>query len=98
MFTFISFLDDVHFPRAPDDSQRYRCDSNASLFVYNPQTRRVHFVNNGHCLVFNRMQYHYRPTTDYRTIEVLKSIDCKRAVNNESTQNRTSFYFTNRWI
>jgi hypothetical protein len=85
MFTFISFLDDVYFPRARDESQRYRCGSNSSLFVYNPQTRRVHLVSNGHCLVVNRMSYHYRASIDYRMIRILKSIDCKRAARNEST-------------
>jgi len=77
--------DDVYFPRAPDESQRYRCDSNSSVFVYSPQTRRVHLVSNGHCLVVNRMSYHYRASKDYPTIRILKSIDCKRAAANEST-------------
>jgi len=85
MFTFMSFLDDVYFPVAPDGSQRYHCDSNSSLFMYNPQTRRVHLVSNGHCLVVNRMSYHYHASKDYPTIRILKSIDCKRAAVNEST-------------
>jgi hypothetical protein len=85
MFTFISFLDDVYFPRAPDESQRYRCDSNSSLFMYSPQTRRVHLVSNGHCLVVNRMSYHDGASTDYPMNRILKSIDCKRAAVNEST-------------
>ena len=85
IFTFISFLDDVYFPRAPDESQRYHCDSNSSLFIYNPETRRVHLVSNGHCLVVNRMSYHYHASRDYPTIRILKSIDCKRAAVNEST-------------
>jgi hypothetical protein len=85
MFTFISFLDDVYFPHAYDESQRYRCGSNSSLFMYSPQTRRVHLISNGHCLVVNRMSYHYRASTDYPTLRILKLIDCKRAAQNEST-------------
>ncbi len=81
----MSFLDDVYFPRAPDGSQRYHCDNNSSLFMYNPQTRRVHLVSNGHCLVVNRMSYHYHASKDYPTIRTLKSIDCKQAAVNEST-------------
>ena len=83
--SFISFLDDVYFPRAPGESQRYGCDRNSSLFMYNPQTRRVHMVSNGHCLVVNRMSYHYFAVNDYPTVRILKSIDCKRAAVNEST-------------
>ena len=92
MFASILFVDDVYFPRAPADddddynvSQRYRCDSNSSLFVYNPQTRRVHLVSNGHCLVVSRMTYHYHASSNYPTMRLLKSIDCKLAATNEST-------------
>jgi hypothetical protein len=53
--------------------------------MYNPQTRRVHLVSNGHCLVVNRMSYHYHASKDYPTIRTLKSIDCKQAAVNEST-------------
>ena len=53
--------------------------------MYNPQTRRVHLVSNGHCLVVNRKQYHYRASIDYSRVHVLKSIDCKLAAKNEST-------------
>ncbi|CAF1361129.1 unnamed protein product [Adineta steineri] len=77
--------DDVYFPSAPDDSQRYRCDSNSSLFMYNPQTRRVHLVGNGHCLVVSRMSYHDGFSEDYPVNRILKSVDCKRTATNEST-------------
>ena len=92
MFASILFVDDVYFPRAPHDddddynvSQRYRCDSNSSLFVYNPQTRRVHLVSNGHCLVVSQRSYHYIARSNYPPIRLLKSIDCKRAATDEST-------------
>ena len=91
MLASILFVDDVYFPRAPHDDhdnnmiQRYRCDSNSSLFVYNPQTRRVHLVSNGHCLVVSRMTYHYHARSNYPTMRLLKSIDCKLAATNEST-------------
>jgi hypothetical protein len=85
MFIFIVFLDDVYFPRDPDESQRYRCDSNSSLFMYNPQTRRIHLVGNGHCLVVNRMSHHNGASEYYPVNHVLKSIDCKQAAVNEST-------------
>lgn len=85
MFTFISFLDEVYFPHPRYDSQRYRCDSNSSIFMYSPQTRRVHLVSNGHCIVVNQMSYHFRASENYPTIRLLKSIDCKRAALNEST-------------
>lgn len=88
IFTSISFLGDVYFPRAPDESQRYHCDSNSSLFMYNPQTRRIHQVSNGHCLVVNQMMYHLRASRDYPMLQVLKSIDCKRAARNELTSRR----------
>jgi hypothetical protein len=85
VFTFISFIDDVYFPRALDDSQRYHCDSNSSIFMYNPQTRRVHLVGNGHCLVVNRMSYHYGASANHPINRILKSVDCKRTAANEST-------------
>ena len=78
-------LDVVYFPAAPDESQRYNCDRNSSLFSYDPQTRRIHQVGNGHCLVVNRKSYHYVASEYYPTIPVLKSIDCKRAAMNDST-------------
>ena len=85
MFTYIAFLDDVYFPEAPDESQRYNCDKNSSLFSYDPQTRRIHQVNNGHCLVVNRKSRHYVASKYYPIIPILKSVDCERIVMNDST-------------
>jgi len=87
VFFSIAFLDTIYFPRASDGSQRYRCDSNSSIFVYNPQTRRVHLVSNQHCIVVNRNSYHYLATEDYPTVNVLKSIACERT----STGSPTSY-------
>ncbi len=75
----IACLDAVYFPSATNDSQRYRCESNSSIFVYNLQTRRVHLVDNRHCIVVNENSYHYLATEDYPTVNILKSIDCDQA-------------------
>lgn len=75
----IVFLDTIYFPRAPNGTQRHRCESNSSVFVYNPQTRRVHLVGNRHCIVVNKKSYHYLATEEYPTVNVLKSIACERA-------------------
>lgn len=56
--------------------------------MYNPQTRRVHKVSNGHCLVVNRMSYHYRASKNYPMIRILKSIDCNQGATNESIRRR----------
>ncbi|CAF1037039.1 unnamed protein product [Adineta steineri] len=66
-------------PPANNDSRRNRCESNSSIFVYNPQTRRVHLTNNRHCIIVNEKSYHYLATEDYPTVNRLKSIACDRA-------------------
>ncbi|CAF1256943.1 unnamed protein product [Adineta steineri] len=71
--------DAVYFPPANNDSRRNRCESNSSIFVYNPQTRRVHLTNNRHCIIVNEKSYHYLATEDYPTVNRLKSIACDRA-------------------
>lgn len=48
LLTFILFLDNVYFPAARNESQRYRCDSNSSVFMYSPQTRGVHLIINNY--------------------------------------------------
>jgi len=50
--------------------------------MYNPQTRRVHLVSNGHCLVANRKELDYPTNIDYLGVHVLKSIDYKLAAKN----------------
>jgi hypothetical protein len=76
---FIVCLDAVYFPPVSNGSRRHRCESNSSIFVYNPETRRVHLVGNRHCIVVNENSYHYLATEDYPTVNVLKSIACDRA-------------------
>ncbi|CAF1567131.1 unnamed protein product [Adineta ricciae] len=71
--------DAVYFPPANNGSRRNRCASNSSVFVYNSHTRRVHLVNNQHCIVVNEKSYHYLATKDYPTVNYLKSIACNRA-------------------
>ena len=53
--------------------------------MYNPQTRRVHLVSNGHCVIVNQMGLDYPTNIDYPGVHVLKSIDCKLEAKNEST-------------
>jgi hypothetical protein len=78
-FVFIVYSDAVYFPPANNGSRRNRCESNSSIFAYNLQTRRVHLVNNRHCIVVNEKSYHYLATEDYPTVNRLKSIACDRA-------------------
>ena len=53
--------------------------------MYNPQTRRVRLVGNGHCLVVNQMWDHDDASEEYPVNRILKSVDCKRTATNEST-------------
>ena len=69
-------LDAVYFPPPSIDSPRYRCDSNASTFLYNPHTRRVHLVGNDRCLVVNEKSYHYLASEDFPTVNALRSMAC----------------------
>ncbi|CAF1546314.1 unnamed protein product [Adineta ricciae] len=73
------------FGRFPEAYPERKGFSNSSLFMYNPQTRRVRLVGNGHCLVVNQISYHDDASKEYPANRILKSVDCKQTAANEST-------------